>query len=91
MTIKECIITELDKLEQAYKPVNWKSDFLEFVEFLDDITYEEIIQEKDSYGLMFKIFLEGSKAYGMAKWQEAITASIQAITEDSPCPPVFIN
>ncbi|MCO5229577.1 MAG: hypothetical protein M9958_00335 [Chitinophagales bacterium] len=90
MTLKECFFKEISTIENLYKPVNWKEEFLNLLEGLEDITYEDIIADKDGDGFMFKLFFEVGKSYGKAKWCEALEAARTQMCEDSSTPPQFI-
>lgn len=90
MTLKEIFIKEINTLENLHKKVDWEDDFLKMLKGLEDITYDELIADKDTDGFMFKIFLEVAKSYGRSKWDEALEAARNQMCEDCSAPPQFI-
>lgn len=60
------------------------------IELLEKLKWEQIPEDTSPFAVTAKLLLSIAKAYGEAKWNEAIQAASNSFCSESPAPPKFI-
>lgn len=77
------LIVEREELEIG------KDDLNQMLNDSENLSYHTCLQVDYKLGII-KLLIESAKAYGEAKWNEAIKAASESFCKESPAPPKFI-